>query len=98
VDEALRLLDASKASLLDEQGQRYSRRMRDNLSPSDAMYQIIRTMASEENEQQHVLYADVLERIRSRGYNEQQLEQCIQEYEDMNVWTLNRARTKISLV
>ena len=115
VDEALRLLDAAKSSLIDTET---VHRRREYLTPSNAIYTILRqaaieasgldvgndadTMMMGDDESRsavlEVRYADVVERVKARGWTERQLEECLQEFEAMNVLQVGRARTKITFV
>ncbi|KAI8056161.1 MCM-domain-containing protein [Syncephalis plumigaleata] len=116
VDEALRLLDAAKSSLIDTDT---IQRRREYLTPSNAIYTILRqaaietsgtdvgndadTMMTDETSESRghaleVRYADVLERVKARGWTERQFEECLREFEAMNVLQVGRARTKITFV
>lgn len=116
VDEALRLLDAAKSSLVDNDT---IQRRREYLIPSNAIYTILRqaaietsgmdigddasTMMTDEalesrGDALEVRYADVLERVKARGWTERQFEECLREFEAMNVLQVGRARTKITFV
>ncbi|RKP07163.1 MCM2/3/5 family-domain-containing protein, partial [Thamnocephalis sphaerospora] len=110
VDEALRLLDAAKSSLLDTDAQQQRRRERN--TPSDAIFRILSqmgaearaaaaaaTMADEDEEEERpmsVRFTDALARVADHGWSEAQLRTCIQEYQDLGVLMLNRARTVIT--
>ncbi|KAI9597043.1 MCM-domain-containing protein [Syncephalis fuscata] len=92
VDEALRLLDAAKSSLIDTDTMH---RRTDVGNDADAML-------TDEGESRsaalEVRYADVVERVKARGWTERQLEECLREFEAMNVLQVGRARTKITFV
>jgi DNA replication licensing factor MCM7 len=36
--------------------------------------------------------ADLIERCISKGFKPPQIEECIEEYEELNVWQVNNAR------
>lgn len=45
-----------------------------------------------------VKMTDAVERCASRGFRPNQIEEAIEEYEELNVWQVNQARTKITFV
>lgn len=61
----------------------------------DKIYNVIRELAGESKT---VKMADVMERCTSKGYKPDQVEECLEEYEELNVWLINQARTKITFV
>jgi hypothetical protein len=89
----------------------YQRR-RERNTPSDAIFRILSQMGAEsraarasyrgmveddlDEEPMTVRYADALMRITNHGWSEAQLQACIQEYQDLGVIMLNRARTVIT--
>jgi DNA replication licensing factor MCM7 len=40
----------------------------------------------------------VLEKCVSKGHNRDQVDSCIEEYEELNVWQVNQTRTKITFI
>jgi DNA replication licensing factor MCM7 len=42
-----------------------------------------------------VLYDEVLPRVVAKGYTQQQLDNCLDEYEQLNVWQLGHNRAQI---
>ena len=34
----------------------------------------------------------------SKGFQPDQIEECIEEYEELNVWSVNQTKTKITFV
>ncbi|XP_069689664.1 DNA replication licensing factor Mcm7 isoform X2 [Periplaneta americana] len=90
VKEAIRLTEMSKDSLNhteDRQGR--------TQNVMDKIYSVIRELAGESKT---VKMADVMERCTSKGYKPDQVEECLEEYEELNVWLINQARTKITFV
>lgn len=61
----------------------------------DKIYSVIRELAGDSK---MVKMADVMERCTSKGYKPDQVEECLEEYEELNVWLINQARTKITFV
>lgn len=41
---------------------------------------------------------DAVERCTSKGYKPDQIDEALEEYEELNVWHINQARTKITFV
>ena len=62
---------------------------------TDKIYSVIRELAGDSKT---VKMADVMERCTSKGYKPDQIEECLEEYEELNVWLINQARTKITFV
>lgn len=88
VNEAMRLMEMSKQSLYDdEQGAR-------SVRPVDAIYAIIREMADPDS----VRFDEARQRILAKGYPPNQFDQCLDEYERLNVWQINQSRTRITFV
>ena len=42
--------------------------------------------------------ADVIERCGAKGFKPDQIDECLEEYEDLNVWQINTARTRLTFV
>ncbi|KAI8147450.1 MCM2/3/5 family-domain-containing protein [Fennellomyces sp. T-0311] len=92
VDEALRLIDVSKASLFDNQtGDRSQDR-----TPSTGVYSVVRSLREVYGQQ--IDMPIIRERALARGYSEAQINDAIREYSDFNVWQLNAAGTKLTIV
>lgn len=87
--EAIRLVTASKSSLnvIEEN--------RKTVTASEKIYNIIREMGAASRS---ASMADILELCTSKGFNEKQAMDCIEEYEDLGIWKLNQARTKVTFV
>ncbi|XP_054272412.1 DNA replication licensing factor Mcm7 [Macrosteles quadrilineatus] len=90
VGEAMRLLEMSKISLVqtEERGGR---------APSvvDRIFSVIRELAAGKKT---VKLSEVREQCTSKGYQPDQVEECIEQYEELNVWQVNQARTTITFV
>jgi DNA replication licensing factor MCM7 len=96
VSEALRLMDVSKASLVESSSQGHS------LPVTARIYEIIRDMAKSAEDEDELLpelhFNQMLERVIHKGFTEPQLMECIREYEELNVWQLNTRGTKLTFV
>ncbi|KAL2918722.1 DNA replication licensing factor MCM7 [Polyrhizophydium stewartii] len=90
VDEALRLIEVSKASLIE----REQIRPRD---PISTIFELIKDMCTQANGSliPEIGLAEVRERIISRGFSEEQLQECISVYRDDDVWvTVNNNKLR----
>lgn len=91
VKEANRLIEMSKHSI------NYSE-LKVTSGPNQRgskMYAIIRELAGEGKV---VKVHDVLERCTGKGFKPDEINDMIEEYEELNVWHINQARTTITLV
>ncbi|KAF6206741.1 hypothetical protein GE061_017977, partial [Apolygus lucorum] len=90
VAEAMRLLDMSKSSLV--LGQEAAPRAQSSV---DRIFSIIRELAGGS---QTVRLAEVREACSTKGFQAGQVEECLEEYEQLNVWQVNQARTTLTFV
>lgn len=83
VDEALRLLQASKSSLYTNDDQ-----IREDESSTSKIYQIIRNIAIGDGSRlSHTLpLQELRQRVIAKGYTAQQFDDCILEYDHIGVW------------
>nr|XP_032514053.1 DNA replication licensing factor Mcm7 [Danaus plexippus plexippus] len=90
VSEAIRLVEMSKQSLqhVDENVQR-------GISATDRIFAVVRELAGSNKT---VKVADVIERCVDKGFKPDQVDACIEEYENLNVWQVNQVRTKITFM
>ncbi|GAM26775.1 hypothetical protein SAMD00019534_099500 [Acytostelium subglobosum LB1] len=91
VDEAMRLMYESKASI------RIDREKRKQVDPITAIYALIRDHCSR-NSTNMVKYADILPRVLTAGFNQLQLNDCLDEYKDMSILMVDDPRTVIRIV
>jgi len=87
----MRLMEMSKDSLQasSEGGERRIE------SVTDKIYQLVRDMG--ENAKT-LKIADIRDRCTNKGYKPAQIDKCIEDYEELNVWQVNQAKTKITFV
>ncbi|XP_064615400.1 DNA replication licensing factor mcm7-like [Liolophura sinensis] len=92
VNEAMRLMEMSKDSLntTNEMHQRTQ-------NPTDQIFAIVREMAPQKGVKS-VKLADIMEQCTSKGFKPDRVDACIEEYEELNVWQVNQARTKLTFV
>lgn len=62
---------------------------------SDKIFALVRELAGNSKT---VKTSDVLERCISKGYKPDQVNICIEEYEELNVWQVNQTRSKITFM
>ncbi|GCC42197.1 hypothetical protein chiPu_0026127 [Chiloscyllium punctatum] len=92
VNEAMRLMEMSKDSLLGDKGQA-TRAQR----PADVIYATVREMLGDSTARV-VKYSEAEQRCVSKGFTPAQVEAALEEYEELNVWQVNQARTRITFV
>ncbi|XP_023615367.1 DNA replication licensing factor MCM7 isoform X2 [Myotis lucifugus] len=90
VNEAIRLMEMSKDSLLSDKGQT-ARTQR----PADVIFATVRELVSEGRS---VRFSEAEQRCISRGFTPAQFQAALDEYEELNVWQVNTARTRITFV
>lgn len=45
-----------------------------------------------------VKVSDVMERCTTKGYKPDQVDECLEDYEKLNVWQVNQTRTEIMFI
>nr|XP_022912267.1 DNA replication licensing factor Mcm7-like [Onthophagus taurus] len=91
VNEAIRLMAMSKDSLNHSIENKGTRPMNVN----DKIFAIIGELAGDNKT---VKVSDILEKCASKGYNPDQVDACIEEYEELNVWQINQTKTRITFI
>ncbi|XP_005104285.1 DNA replication licensing factor mcm7 isoform X2 [Aplysia californica] len=92
VNEAMRLMEMSRDSL----NNMHDAQTRSQ-NPTDQIYQMIREMAPATGAKS-VKLSDVMEVVTSKGFKPDLVQVCIEEYEDLNVWQVNSARTRLTFI
>lgn len=64
---------------------------------TDKIFSIIREMVPLKG-QRSVKVTEVMEQCTTKGYKPDQVDACIEEYEELNVWQVNQAHTKITFI
>ena len=93
VDEAIRLLDVSQTTLQEDRNKNANA----NTDPVSAIYEIIRNLAVQEEEIQ-IQLSDIIPRVIAKGYTQQQLKKCLDEYENFGVWTVAADQSYLTFV
>lgn len=91
VKEAIRLMEMSKDSL----NQPFETRNYKGGSINDKIFAIVRELAGENKT---VLIADIMEKCTHKGYKPPQVDTCLEEYEELDVWMINATRTKVTFI
>lgn len=91
VMEANRLIEMSKHSI------NYLETLPTNVqqNPMNRIFHLIRELAGD---MKTVKVSDILERCTSKGFKPDQINDCIEEYEALNVWQVNQTRTQITFI
>ncbi|XP_071838223.1 DNA replication licensing factor mcm7-B-like [Apostichopus japonicus] len=92
VNEAMRLMEMSKESLQGQQ-ETTSRTQRSE----DVIYSIVRDMASD-GKKKSLKYNDARQGVLAKGFTNDQFEEALEAYEELNVWIINHAKTRITFV
>ncbi|CAM4689124.1 unnamed protein product [Lepidochelys olivacea] len=92
VNEAMRLMEMSKDSLLGDKGQQ-TRTQR----AADVIFAAVRELAGGAGGRS-VRYAEAEQRCISKGFTPAQFQAALDEYEELNVWQVNQARTRITFI
>ncbi|KAI9739497.1 MAG: Mcm2-7 hexameric complex component [Cirrosporium novae-zelandiae] len=98
VDEALRLVEVSKSSLLGSQSNNHA-----DMSVSSRIFQLVRGMresgaAAAEDGDVGMSVRRVRERVLAKGFTEDQWERAIQEYVDLDVWQTAGSGTRLVFI
>lgn len=89
IDEAMRLMEMSKSSLNDTEEQSKP------VDPLDGVYSTIREMAGSARA---IKMDDATQRCVKKGFTPAQVQACLDEYESLDIWHINNAKTKITFV
>ncbi|XP_067668425.1 DNA replication licensing factor mcm7-like [Haliotis asinina] len=103
----LRLADTVEKEDVNE-AMRLMEMCRDSLNPhhdmhtrvqnvTDQIFAVIREMAPAKGVKS-VKVSDILEQCTSKGFKPDQVDACIDEYEELNVWQVNNARSRLTFV
>merc|ERR1711892_1525505 len=90
VNEAMRLMEMSKDSL--KQQQAVTNRGKKDV---DVIYDLIRSIAEGSKT---LKVQDIRDRATTKGFKPDQVEKCLDDYEELSVWQLNQARTKLTFI
>lgn len=94
IDEALRLMEMSKDTLNGDDDNAPRVRSR----PIDQIYKIVVEMMAKNPGQAAYKIDDIITECGRSGFTQEQIMEAVEEYENLNVWLVNTARTKITRV
>ncbi|ESO96163.1 hypothetical protein LOTGIDRAFT_188306 [Lottia gigantea] len=92
VNEAMRLMEMSRDTLNSQTD--LSKRPQ---NITDQIFAVIREMAPDKGVKS-VKITDIMEQCTSKGFKPDAVDECIEEYEELNVWQVNQARSKLTFV
>jgi DNA replication licensing factor MCM7 len=93
VQEAIRLMEMSKDSI---KGKSKSRRAK--ARPTDLIYREIQDLIPPKPAAPVINAREALARAQARGFTRDQFDECIEDYEELEVFALNAHRTKITFI
>jgi DNA replication licensing factor MCM7 len=91
----MRLIHVSKVSIIE------SKKKKNGIDPISAIYEIIRRLAeqitasSESTRNPVMKMSDILPRVIAKGYTQQQLDSCLQDYSNLNVWQYSENKNEL---
>ncbi|KAK9710605.1 DNA replication licensing factor MCM7 [Basidiobolus ranarum] len=91
IDEALRLMDSAHSSL--DLSSKSSQ-----TTPQDTIFTAILQMFNELPGEKVLKYRSVVDRLSRTGNSEKKIIDAIKKYENLSIWVLNQARTKLTLI
>ncbi|CAG0916893.1 unnamed protein product [Notodromas monacha] len=88
--EAVRLMTMSKDSLVPDPS-----RVGRAQSVTDVIYALIRTMGEETRT---LKISDIKDRCAAKGYKANQVDECLELYQELNVWQINTQKTRLTFI
>lgn len=67
-------------------------------SSADKIYNVIKELMKHSGSRGSIKISEIMEQCTTKGYKPDQIDKCIDDYEQLNVWQVNQARTHITLV
>ncbi len=92
VDEAIRLMNSSKSSLVEETNKTTAA-----VDTMSAVYDIIRSAVANADVTA-VSYDDVMQRALRKGFRQEDVQRTIQQYEALGVWMVSLDKTQIQFI
>lgn len=66
-------------------------------SSADKIYNLIKEVMKQSGRSTTKI-SEIMDRCTTKGFKPDQVDKCIDDYEQLNVWQVNQARTNITLV
>lgn len=67
-------------------------------SHADKIYSLIKEVMRQSGASRPTKISEIMDRCTTKGFKPDQVDKCIDDYEQLNVWQVNQARTHITLV
>lgn len=67
-------------------------------SSADKIYGVIKELLRNSGSRRTIKISEIMELCTTKGFKPDQIDKCIDDYEQLNVWQVNQARTNITLV
>lgn len=67
-------------------------------SSADKIYGVIKELMRNSGSRRTIKISEIMELCTTKGFKPDQIDKCIDDYEQLNVWQVNQARTNITLV
>jgi DNA replication licensing factor MCM7 len=96
VDEALRLIEVSRSSINDEENVDKNAYHQKNDTIS-SIFLIIREMCNS-NKNKTANLAEVERKLINKGFKTSEMEQCLEQYSNLNVLIVNSDKTEVTLL
>jgi len=90
IKEAMRLMEYSKSSMKDDDTGRVVQR------PVDRIYEDIRKLRVDGQKSMKV--SEIKEKCTTKGYKPTDIDECLEAYEELDIWQLNQAKTKLTFI
>ena len=94
VDEALRLVDVSRSSIFEDDGNGQTSQKNDTTS---SVFSLIRDICTP-NKNKTAKYSEIERKILQKGYQLDNIQDCVNEYVKLNVLFVNHNKTEITLL
>ncbi|XP_011302401.1 DNA replication licensing factor Mcm7 [Fopius arisanus] len=91
VAEANRLVEMSKYSINCSESHTGGKHQ----TTANRIFQVILELV---NDSKTIKVPDILQRCTNKGFTPDDIDHCIEEYEELNVWQVNQARTKVTFL
>lgn len=100
VDEALRLMEVSKTSLYDEETRAGRSGAEADYTIDSKVYKVIRDMANGDGSAftANLHMNEVRARVLAKGFTEDHLRHCVEEYESLGIWQLTQNGTRLMFI
>ena len=67
------------------------------INVTDQIFAAVKEIVTETGSKS-IKVTEIMERCTTKGFKPDQIDECLEEYEDLNVWQINHARTRLTFV